>query len=264
MNNVALELKNISKSFEDKKVVDLQYFALRKNEKIVINGENGCGKSTLMKIIKGIIKADDGTINTYNSEIGMIFSGAKGFYGYLSAYENIKYYLGLNKIKIKEVNEKFNYLVKVLNFGEHINKTFDSLSLGNKQKCAIIAGFLLNSNVLLMDEPTLGLDIESTKTITDLIQKYEGSIIVITHDIELIKQLKFDVFFMENGNIKTIQSYKKFLENVEIKVKYLFKTQEDLSDICNVIEGEYYVVTDKNFCKDIFDRYTVIEFKVVI
>ncbi len=262
-NNTVLKLVGIEKTFEKRKVLDLEIFELMENEKIIINGENGCGKSTLFKVICGVILPDCGNVENYGNDVSLIFSGAKGFYGYLTAYDNIKYYLGLNKVKIKNVSSELEYLVNRLNFNEHLHNTFDKLSLGNKQKCTLIAGLLLKSKVLLVDEPTIGLDIDSVRIVSELLSEYEGSMIVITHDKDLISQLKMDVCLMNKGTIEKRVDWEEFLASKKETLRYLIKTKESLEHLGLVVEDGFYVVLNKQQCNAIFVDYNVLEFKVV-
>ncbi len=262
-NNSVLKLVGIEKTFEKRKVLDLELFDLKENEKIIINGENGCGKSTLFKIISGVILPDCGRVENFGNDVSLIFSGAKGFYGYLTAYDNIKYYLGLNRVKVKNLSSELEYLVDRLNFRDHLHNTFDKLSLGNKQKCTLIAGLLLKSKVLLVDEPTMGLDIDSVRIVSELLSEYEGSMIVITHDKDLISQLKVDVCLMKDGTIEKRECWETFLASKQESLRYLIKTKEDLEHLELSLENGFYIVTDKKQCNQIFIDYNVVEFKVV-
>ncbi len=262
-NKNVIEVSNLKKAFKEKQVLNIDTFTLEKGEKIVIYGKNGCGKSTFLKILKGLLSQDSGSVKVNSKDIILMLSGAKGFYGYLSSFDNIKYFLGLNNVNLKDENDNFLRLSKDFEFEEYHDIPFDKLSFGNKQKSLLIAGFISKSDVLLVDEPSTGLDKSSRKVIENELLNYNGSLVVVTHDLELIENLDFDVIPMENGKFTNRLSALELSKLYSNKVKYLFKTEEDISQLSKYKEAGYDVVHDKSICNRIFKDYTVLEFKVV-
>ena len=176
--NEIIEIKEVSKSFKDNIVLDNINLKINKGEIISFIGENGSGKSTLIKMIAGLIYPDKGSIRingidnhnkraTKNCEY--VFESGQGFYGYLTAYENIRYFLGLNKIKFKSVKNEYSFLCKQFNFYQYLNKKVDELSQGNRQKMALITSLLSQPEILILDEPTNGLDERSIDVLSKIL-----------------------------------------------------------------------------------------------
>lgn len=263
IRNKILEIINVEKSFKSKKVLDIIDFSLYDGEKVIISGGNGSGKSTLLKIIKGSLSFESGVINVEKNDALMVQSGAKGFYGYLSAKDNIRYYLALNNIKIQNVTAEFNRLTEVFDFAEYLNVSFDKLSLGNKQKSILIANLLIDCKLLLVDEPTIGLDIASKQILAKELLKRTCAMIVVTHDIEFVRHLELDVYEMECGKITNVWTFDTFIDEKKAQVRYRFKVVGEVLKSGAVFDNGYYIVEDKELCEYIFREYEVLEFKVI-
>lgn len=178
-------------------------------------GENGAGKSTIIKMIAGLIYQDAGTIQVFgidnhDSKIReyceFVFESGLGFYGYLTAYENIRYFIGLNRIKFKSVQNEFHQLCKKWNFEQHLYKKVDALSQGNRQKMALILTFLMKPKILLLDEPTNGLDDNSVNTLADLLldenTERKMTVLMTSHDMSFLEKLHAKRIVVENNAIK--------------------------------------------------------------
>lgn len=265
-NKKTIKLNNLKKYYGDKLILNIDDFEMYENEKLFLMGANGCGKSTLFKLLSNINSFEEGTMDRYNSNITIVLSGARGFYGYLSAYDNISYYLGLNNLSINKKQEQLNLLVERLNFNEYLHKEFDLLSFGNKQKCSLIAGILVESNFLLIDEPTVGLDVASRKIVGDIIGEFQGNVIIATHDLSLIEQFNYNVVEIIDGKLKDRVSASETLNKLQDEEKYYFvingEVPEEIKSKVYVHNDGFYVV-DANIRNQIFKSCNVIEFKVI-
>lgn len=216
--NEIIEIQEVSKSFKDNIVLDNINLKINKGEIISFIGENGSGKSTLIKMIAGLIYPDKGCIringidnhnkrSTKNCEY--VFESGQGFYGYLTAYENIRYFLGLNKVKFKSVKNEYSFLCKQFNFYQYLNKKVDELSQGNRQKMALITSLLSQPEILILDEPTNGLDERSIGVLSEILlsknNEYNMTILTTSHDNEFIKKINSKIALVENNKIKEIQ-----------------------------------------------------------
>ena len=130
MMNEIIEMQEVSKSFKDNLVLNKINLKINKGEIISFIGENGSGKSTLIKMVAGLIYQDKGSIringiDNHNKKAikncEFVFESGQGFYGYLTAYENIRYFLGLNKVKFKSVKNEYYFLCKQFNFDQYLN-----------------------------------------------------------------------------------------------------------------------------------------------
>lgn len=214
MMSNTIELIDVSKSFNNILILDHINLSISKGDILAFTGENGTGKSTIIKMIAGLIYQDEGSIKLFGIDnhskkskdlCEYVFESGLGFYGYLSAYENIRYFLGLNKIKFKHVTNEFNSLCHMFQFDEHLNKKVDELSQGNRQKMALILAFLINPKILLLDEPTNGLDQKSIDVLSDiLIHKNlkEGMTIILTsHDVPFLQKIHSKISVVSNKQV---------------------------------------------------------------
>ncbi len=216
--NEMIELKEVSKSFKGNLVLDNINLEISKGEIISFIGENGSGKSTLIKMIAGLIYQDEGLITIFGidnhkkkalKKCEFVFESGQGFYGYLTAFENIRYFLGLNKINFKSVLDEYNFLCEQFNFNQYINKKVDELSQGNRQKMALITSLLSQPKVLILDEPTNGLDDKSINILSEILiskNRDENMTILITsHDMNFMKKINSKIILVENKKILEIQ-----------------------------------------------------------
>lgn len=216
--NEMIELKEVSKSFKGNLVLDNINLEISKGEIISFIGENGSGKSTLIKMIAGLIYQDEGLITIFGidnhkkkalKKCEFVFESGQGFYGYLTAFENIRYFLGLNKINFKSVLDEYNFLCEQFNFNQYINKKVDELSQGNRQKMALITSLLSQPKVLILDEPTNGLDDKSINILSEILiskNRDENMTILITsHEMNFMKKINSKIILVENKKILEIQ-----------------------------------------------------------
>lgn len=194
-----IELKALKKSFDSFEInIDLK---IKKGEIIGILGENGSGKTSLLKMIAGIIKADNGKIYGENTNISMIFQELC-LLNNLNVYNNINLPLKIKNIKNDTwINELLSFfdLEKYKKFYPYM------LSGGQKQKVAIARALITKPNLILCDEPTSALDANFSKEFCDLIleinKKFNTSILIISHELSTIKRICDRVIILEKGKI---------------------------------------------------------------
>ena len=222
-NKIAVKLENISKSFLDGKVKANQNINIEVNHNEVhaLIGENGAGKSTLMSILFGIYEQDEGNIyingekvkfqsakDAQKYRIGMVHQHFKLVDNY-SVLQNVilgsepvisKSFAFINK---KQAINKLNELIKKYSFNLNIYDKVQNLTVGQQQKVEILKLLYRDSDILIFDEPTNGLDIVATKDVEDylLSLKNENKIILIsTHIFSLIEKLCDEVAIILHGN----------------------------------------------------------------
>lgn len=216
--NEIIEIQEVSKSFKNNLVLDNINLKINKGEIISFIGENGSGKSTLIKMIAGLIYQDKGAIRINGIDnhkkkavkhCEYVFESGQGFYGYLTAYENIRYFLGLNKVKFASVTNEYNFLCNQFNFEQYLNKKVDELSQGNRQKMALITALLSQPEILILDEPTNGLDDKSIDVLSNLLtsKNKENNMTILTtsHDAKFINEIHSKIVLVENNKINEIQ-----------------------------------------------------------
>ena len=189
-----LELRQIKKSFGQKLVLKNVSLLAKPGELIHISGINGSGKSTIFKIITGLLKADSGEIRLGENDVVGALIENPDFLEYESAMTNLHFLANLNKrFNEKEVRGLLRYFMLDPDDPEPIAK----YSVGMRQKVGIIQAVMENQNIILLDEPTRGIDQESISLFVALLKKLKQQnkiVVVASHD--QINELKYDRFFI--------------------------------------------------------------------
>lgn len=215
-----IEIKGLSKCYKSrvKTTQALQDINLTVGggEIVCILGHNGAGKTTMVKSICGLLKPDKGAVYLNGKAVhenlkyahqmcSAVLEGSRNIYFYLSAYENLRYFGLLNGLKQKEIDEKADKYLRLFELEQFRDVPAKSFSRGMQQKVAIIIALMKEPEVLLLDEPTLGLDIISSDAVIGILNQIaaagDRSIIITTHDIHLIEQLNSRLVFMNHGRI---------------------------------------------------------------
>ena len=226
-----IEIKNLSKSFEDNLVLDNVSLNIPEGENTVIFGKSGSGKSVLLKCIVGLLVPDSGQIiiegknvlnysikelNQLRKQIGFLFQGA-ALYDSMSVRENLEFPLIRNfSFSAEEIDEKIHNVLRKVSLEEAIDKMPAELSGGMKKRIGLARTIITEPKLILYDEPTTGLDPITSKEISHLIIELEENLdvtsIVVTHDL-ICAQIVADraivlkdakIFF--EGNIKQLVS----------------------------------------------------------
>ncbi len=189
-----LELRQIKKSFGQKLVLKNVSLLAKPGELIHISGINGSGKSTIFKIITGLLKADSGEIKLGENDVVGALIENPDFLEYESAMSNLHFLANLNKrFNEKIVRDLLRHFMLDPDDPEPIAK----YSVGMRQKVGIIQAVMENQNVILLDEPTRGIDQESVSLFVALLKKLKQQnkiVVVASHD--QINELKYDRFFI--------------------------------------------------------------------
>lgn len=178
-----IKLTNISKTFGDKQIFDKLNLLIKEKSTVALMGASGCGKTTLLRIIAGLEKADGGTVFSDN-KISYLFQEDRLCEDF-SVISNIKFV-------IKDFNrEKTVEILKNLGISDTADKKVKELSGGMKRRVAIARALAVQYDVLILDEPFKGLDEELKKGIIEFIKDYnkDKTVIMVTHDLEEAKQM---------------------------------------------------------------------------
>ena len=222
-----LEIKNVSKRYGDQQALIDVSFSLKKGDIVGFLGPNGAGKTTLMKIITSILKQDSGviTINGYNTQTNKI--STKRQIGYLAennplykdmlVTEYLDFIASLYKIDNKK--DKVKEIINKTGLNGEIKKRIEELSKGYKQRVGIAAALVHDPNVLILDEPTTGLDPNQLVEIRKLIQEIgkEKIVLLSTHILQEIPKICNRIIIINKG---------KIVENA--KMQDLIKTKNNL------------------------------------
>lgn len=219
MGNKTIELQNISKSYGARKLIDDYSYIFLKNDRIGIIGPNGCGKTTLLKIINGIVKPDNGTI-----EIGQTIR-----IGYFSQ-ENEYMDASMKVIDyVKEVGEYVTtsdgkitasqMLERFLFDGAMQWSKIEKLSGGEKRRLYLMRVLMSAPNVLILDEPTNDLDIQTLTILEDYLDHFDGIIITVSHDRYFLDRIVNRIFSFEgDGKVRQFEGgYSDYLIRKELE-----------------------------------------------
>ena len=198
-SSIPLQIKNLRFKYDKNStnyIIDNLNFDLHKGEKFLIVGENGVGKSTLLKLLVGLLKPDEGEINI-NEKTDM------GYYAQeleiLQTEKNI-----LENFLDTNYNQKQirNILSKFLFYGDEVFKNVNVLSPGEKSRVALAKLAMCKANLLLLDEPTNHLDPETQRIIAEVFKTYEGTMIVVSHNPEFVDNLGIErLLLLPDGKI---------------------------------------------------------------
>lgn len=206
MENI-IQLNNITKKYGSLVAVNKLSFNIQKGYVYGILGPNGSGKSTTLGIILNVVNKTsgdfswfDGTLTTHEAlrKVGAIIE-RPNFYPYMTAVQNLKLVCKIKNISTSTIDEK----LKLVNLYDRKNSKFSTFSLGMKQRLAIASALLNNPEVLILDEPTNGLDPQGIHEIRHLIQqigKTETTVLLASHLLDEVEKVCSHVIVLQNGN----------------------------------------------------------------
>lgn len=241
MKKAILECIDINKSFGKKQILNNVSFKIFKGDILGFIGPNGSGKTTTIKCVLGLNKIDSGKviINGYDikkdfikaiEKVGAIVDNPD-LYIYLSGYNNLKLTANIYQ-NIKE--DRINEVVSLVKLEKDIKEKVSKYSLGMRQRLAIAQSLINNPNLLILDEPTNGLDPKGTKELRELLislSKQNTSILISSHNLTELENLCNKVCIINDGkiiefnDIKVIKEKHKTLEDA-----FLNKTGDGKSD----------------------------------
>lgn len=213
-----LKVTNLYKSFGERTVLNDISFELNKGEILCLRGKSGAGKTTLIRCICNLEKADKGTISingieslengkpnkAYQNSVGMVSQGFDLFPN-LNVMDNLTLAPVSRKLMTKEEAEKAALaLLESLDIGDKVKSYPRQLSGGEKQRVAVARACILSPSVLFFDEPTSALDMASTQDVANLIEdiaKRDIAVVIITHDEAFCNMLNAKEILIVNGKI---------------------------------------------------------------
>ncbi len=213
MENI-IEINNLSKSYDKLKAVDNLSFKVGKGEFFAFLGVNGAGKSTTISIMTGTLKKDEGEVKIagydldkdlekITSLIGVVFQNSV-LDGVLTVKDNLYSRASLYGMYGEVAKQRINYLSKVLGFENLLNKTVNKLSGGQRRRIDVARALLHSPKILILDEPTTGLDPQTRKTLWNVIEtlrkKEKMTVFLTTHYMEETTDADY-VVILDSGKI---------------------------------------------------------------
>ncbi len=250
----AIKVRNVSKSINAKEILHNISFDIYEGEIVGLVGPNGAGKSTLLKIMTGLYTYEVGEIYYYDYNLKKDFEKAMSIIGTLiedpALYKNLsgKNNLKLFKSMFKGIDEEtISEIVKIVEMEKYLGKKFKTYSLGMKERLGIANALINKPKILILDEPTNGLDPVGVKNIMNMLKNMKDTTIIISsHMLNEIEDLCTKIIFINNGRVvgiknKNTESNKK---NIVFEVDDYSKARVLLKDYLIGEELEVYESDD--------------------
>ena len=216
-NNVIIDLKNISVSYDGEPILKNLNLYIRDKEFITFLGPSGCGKTTTLRVIAGFIEPDSGEVIFDNKKINGVPPHKRqvntifqryALFPHLNVYENIAFGLRLKKVSNKEIKQTVTDMLALVNLRGFEKRNIHSLSGGQQQRVAIARALAVKPRVLLLDEPLGALDLKLRKDmqveLKNIQQRLGITFIYVTHDQEEALSMSDTIVVMDSGVIQQI------------------------------------------------------------
>ena len=211
---MSIEFRNVSKNFSSFPALDSISFKIEKGTACGYIGPNGAGKTTTARMIVGLEKSDSGFVKigdgedvtelpAMNKGIGYVPESPK-LYESLTPRETIAMAATLRKYDAGKAMRKLEVLSEILRFGDFLRKPISGLSKGNKQKVILSLALLFKPSILVLDEPTDGLDLQAVISLKQLIRRFtarDGTVFYSSHLLDIIEGVCSEVYFINHGRI---------------------------------------------------------------
>lgn len=269
---MSIEVQSVSKFYKYQRALNCISFSAKKGEIIGFLGPNGAGKTTMMKILTGYILPDEGEV--FVSEINVLEKSleAKRQIGYLPEqnplYQDmyVREFLEFQASIYRVKKERIEEVIKVVGLAPEARKKIGQLSKGYQQRVGIAAAILHNPKVLILDEPTTGLDPNQLQEIRNLIKELgkEKTILFSTHILQEVEAVCNRVMIIKQGELLLDKSMKDLIDSCEqiIEVTFDYKIEEqfiqklpNLKSFKNNFDNTWYITfeTEEDMRPVIFD-----------
>lgn len=259
--NKLLEIKELEKSYKSNKAVSGLSLNLFENEILCILGPNGAGKSTTINIIMGLYRADAGEIlfegkaiknwDQYRCNLGLVPQEIE-LYENATALENVRFFASLYGIRGAKLKKNVNRALEMTMLSEHANKKAKTYSGGMKRRLNIACAIAHDPKIIIMDEPTVGIDPQSRNHILQSIKELRRqgkSIIYSTHYMEEVEEISTRIIVMDKGKEIAVGTKEQLIatmdDNKTLTLDVEFVNDEMLK-ILGYVEGVKEVFSEDN------------------
>ena len=252
---MGLIIKNVSKSYGNKKVVDNISLEISKPGVYGLLGTNGAGKTTTIRMLLGILKKDSGEITWNGKEVKRkhvnfgYLPEERGVYPKVNIYTQLMYFAKLKGMQVKEADEAIKYWMKRLEVEEYMNMTAEKLSKGNQQKIQFITAVVHNPELVVLDEPFSGLDPVNTEIIRNVILELieKGKYIIMSaHQMSVVEEFCTDILILNKGKT-VLQGNLKQIKDTYKANKLYISTKQDIKDYINQLNMSIYLEKDNEY-----------------
>ena len=260
-----LEIKGLKKRFKAKEVLKNLNFSINEGEIVCLLGNNGAGKTTLINCILRMIQADSGSIlldgrdiftyknKEYFSKVNALLESSVNVYDYLTGWQNIEYFSGL--LNIDSGNEKIKTYISLFELEEAIHEAVGTYSRGMRQKLALLIAIMSSPKLLLLDEPTLGLDIQSKLSVIQIlntiIKTEKIAVLLTSHQMDVVQKLQSRILILKDG---VIHEFDK--TDYEDKDLYLVSFIKDNVPECDTVRGSF-----QDIYQSYYKKYEILEIR---
>ena len=236
---MSIEVKNISKSYGDQKALDNISFSVKKGEIVGFLGPNGAGKSTLMKILTTYIAADEGSAAVNEFDVNSQAKSVQQSIGYLPEHNPlyldlfVREYLAFNADVYKVAKTRIEEVIQLTGLSRESHKKIGQLSKGFRQRVGLANALLHNPDVLILDEPTTGLDPNQLVEIRNVIKNVgkDKTVFLSTHIMQEVEAICDRVIIIDNGKIVADKKLDNLISTEKeqvIEVEFDYKVEEQL------------------------------------
>ena len=260
-----LEIKGLKKSFKAKEVLKNLNFSIKEGEIVCLLGNNGAGKTTVINCILRMIQADSGSIlldgrdiftyknEEYFSKVNALLESSVNVYDYLTGWQNIEYFSGL--LNIDSGNEKIKTYISLFELEEAIHEAVGTYSRGMRQKLALLIALMSSPKLLLLDEPTLGLDIQSKLSVIQIlntiIKTEKIAVLLTSHQMDVVQKLQSRILILKDG---VVHEFDK--TDYEDKDLYMVSFIKDNVPECDTVRGSF-----QDIYQSYYGKYEIMEIR---
>jgi ABC-2 type transport system ATP-binding protein len=235
---MSIEVKDISKSYGEQKALDAVSFSVNKGEIVGFLGPNGAGKSTLMKILTTFLSADEGEALVNGNDVAAQQKAVQKSVGYLPEHNPlyldlyVREYLAFNADVYRVPKARIEEVIQLTGLTPEAHKKISELSKGYRQRVGLATALLHDPEVLILDEPTTGLDPNQLVEIRDLIRNIgkNKTVFLSTHIMQEVEAICDRVIIINNGKIVTDKKLNNLVKEKEqvIEVEFDLRVEEQL------------------------------------
>ena len=245
-----IDIQGVKKWYRKKKSNDIIEavkgisLKINRGEVVGLLGPNGAGKTTLIKMMCGLLIPNEGSVNINGFDmksnrskalrhLSVVLEGNRNLYWRLTVKENLEYFSGNRGMSKKEVTKEINQLLERFKLTEKAHEQVNTLSRGMQQKLSIAVSLLADTDIIFLDEPTLGLDIETSYEIrsllTEIAKEENKTILLSSHDMPVVQDICERVVIVNGGRIITDDNVQNLLDLFDTKA-YTFTISQGLTE----------------------------------
>jgi ABC-2 type transport system ATP-binding protein len=289
----SIEIETLSKTFskrksEDVVAVDRLDLTLAAGQVFGFLGPNGAGKTTTIKMTCGLVTPTSGSVrlNGYDidsqrseamRQLGVVLEGTRSVYWRLTAWENLMYFGRLKGLRGREIKATAEWLLTELELWDRRNEPVREYSRGMQQKVAVARALIADPPIVLLDEPTLGLDVQSARTLKDWIRRLASergkTVLLTTHQLDMAQELCDRVAIMNNGRLvadRPVGELLRLFSDEHYRIRFRGDVNVRLADVTGLkvehIEDDTVIsgaIADQDRLYDILDKTRSFGFPLV-